>query len=160
MTLLCRCSHSCSSRCCRGRGDGAVAERQRRSNSASASCWQLRRRVEAAVYAETAIKTLKHLGKYAPQSPVGDGQAAERLVGAGYRNKEALTVFIGIRLGCALLGVRVCSSPLLGRPNLFLALGGAALGYLLPEHGARPHGEEAAASDSPVAGRTRSICWS
>ena len=87
---------------------------------------------EAAAYSETLVKTLKTLSKYAPQSPSELGKLQKRLVAAGYRNKEARTIFIGIRLAVAILTFAIASSPLLGRPNVFLALGMAALGYLLP----------------------------
>ena len=43
-----------------------------------------------------------------------------------------MPVFIGIRLGCALLLFGATSLPLFGRPNVFVALGAAAIGYLLP----------------------------
>jgi tight adherence protein C len=88
--------------------------------------------VETPAYSETAVKTLKQLAKYAPQSPSELGKLQQRLLAAGYRNKDARTIFIGIRLAVALLTFFVASSPLVGRPNLFLALGTAALGYLLP----------------------------
>jgi tight adherence protein C len=39
---------------------------------------------------------------------------------------------MGIRLGVALTAFGIASSPLVGRPNVFLALGVAAVGYLLP----------------------------
>ena len=87
---------------------------------------------EKPVYGETVVRTLKNLGKYAPQSPSELGKLQRRLVCAGFRGKEALAVFIGLRLGFALLTFGVASSPLIVRPNLFLALGVAALGYLMP----------------------------
>jgi tight adherence protein C len=88
--------------------------------------------VEAPVYTETVVKTLKTLSKYAPQSPSELGKLQQRLVAAGYRNKEARTIFIGIRLAVSIIAFAIASSPILGRPNVFLALGVAALGYLLP----------------------------
>jgi tight adherence protein C len=88
--------------------------------------------VEKPVYGEKVIKSLKRLGKYAPQSPSEMGKLQQRLVCAGYRSREALSVFIGIRLGFALLVFGVASSPLIARPNLAMSLGVAALGYLLP----------------------------
>jgi tight adherence protein C len=88
--------------------------------------------VDKPAYTETAVKTLKHLAKYAPQSPSEMGKLQKRLVCAGYRNKEAITIFMGIRLGFALIAFAIASSPLVGRPNVFLALGVAAVGYLLP----------------------------
>jgi tight adherence protein C len=83
-------------------------------------------------YSETFVKNLKRLGQYAPQSPAEMGKLKARLVAAGYRGSEALPVFIGIRLGSALLAFGLLSTPLLVRPNLLFALLGAALGYLLP----------------------------
>ena len=88
--------------------------------------------VEEPVYTEKAIKTLKHLAKYAPQSPYEMGKLQKKLVCAGYRNKEALTIFMGIRLAASITAFAIASSPLVGRPNVFLAIGVAAVGYLLP----------------------------
>ena len=88
--------------------------------------------VEKPVYVETAVKTLKQLAKYAPQSPSEMGKLQKRLVSAGFRNKEALTIFMGTRLGVALTAFGIASSPLVGRPSVFLAIGVAAVGYLLP----------------------------
>ena len=87
---------------------------------------------EAPVYNEALLKSLKRLGKYAPTSPTEMGKLKARLVCAGYRGSEALPVFIGIRLGCALLVFGVLSMGLISRPNLLVALFGAGLGYLLP----------------------------
>ena len=87
---------------------------------------------EKPAYSEAAVKTLKQLAKYAPQSPSEMGKLQKRLVCAGFRNKEAITIFMGIRLGVALLAFGVASSPLVGRPSVMLALGMAAVGYLLP----------------------------
>ena len=88
--------------------------------------------VEEPVFTEKAIKTLKHLAKYAPQSPSEMGKLQRKLVCAGYRNKEALTIFMGIRLAASITAFAIASSPLVGRPNVFLAIGVAAVGYLLP----------------------------
>jgi tight adherence protein C len=87
---------------------------------------------ETSAYSVMAVKNLKRLGQYAPTSSAEMGKFKSRLVAAGYRGSEALAVFIGLRLGCALLVFAVLSTPILGKPNVFLALGGAALGYLLP----------------------------
>jgi tight adherence protein C len=77
-------------------------------------------------------RSLTRLGKYAPTSPAEMGKLKARLVAAGYRGGEALPVFIGLRLGSGLLAFGVMSTPLLGKPSVLLALGAAALGYLLP----------------------------
>ena len=86
---------------------------------------------EQSAFAENAVKTLKQLARYAPQSPSEMGKLQKRLVCAGYRNKEALTLFMGIRLGVALAAFGIASSPLV-RANLLLSIGLAAVGYLLP----------------------------
>ena len=88
--------------------------------------------VEEPVFTEKAVKTLKHLAKYAPQSPSEMGKLQKKLVCAGYRNKEALTIFMGIRLAASITAFAIAASPLVGRPNVFLAIGVAAVGYLLP----------------------------
>ena len=83
-------------------------------------------------YAASVKRSLTRLGKYAPTSPAEMGKLKGRLVSAGFRGGEALPVFIGLRLGCGLLAFGVMTTPLLGKPSVLLALGAAALGYLLP----------------------------
>jgi tight adherence protein C len=63
------------------------------------------------------------------------GNLRLRLVQAGFRRDEALTVFFGVRVALALIIFAVMSSPLVGRPNIAMALGGAGLGWLLPGMG-------------------------
>ena len=46
--------------------------------------------------------TLKRLGEKAPRSPKEMGSLRLRLVQAGYRRDEALTIFFGIRVAFAL----------------------------------------------------------
>ena len=87
---------------------------------------------ESSPYGESVKRSLTRLGKYAPTSPAEMGKLKARLVAAGYRGGEALPVFIGLRLGCGLLAFGVMSTPLFGTPSVLLALGAAALGYLLP----------------------------
>ena len=86
----------------------------------------------AAPKAQRLTNTLKRLGKLGPQNPSDLGKIRQRLVQAGYRNAEAVTVFFGIRIGMGLLLFGLVSSPLLGRRGVLVALCGAALGYLLP----------------------------
>ena len=78
------------------------------------------------------LGVLKRVGEKAPQSAKELGTLRMRLVQAGYRRPEALTVFFGIRVLFALGLFFLCMSPLIGRPSLGLALGGLGLGYLLP----------------------------
>ena len=87
---------------------------------------------EPSPYSETMVRTLKKLGKYAP-TPTGEiGKLKARLLAAGYRGGEAMPVFVGIRLACSLLAFAAMSMPILVRPNLLLALGAAAIFYVLP----------------------------
>ena len=87
---------------------------------------------EPSRYSETLKKSFTRLGKYAPTSPTEMGKLKGRLLAAGYRGPEALPVFIGARLGCALFVFGLLSLPILTKPNVLLALGGAALGYVMP----------------------------
>ena len=75
---------------------------------------------------------LKRMGRAAPKSPSEMGKLQRRLVAAGFRASEALIVFLGIRVAVAAMLFALLATPLVFRPNLPLALGGAALGYLLP----------------------------
>lgn len=81
---------------------------------------------------EKVVSTLKRIGNVAPQSVGEMSKLKQRLVQAGFRGHEAITVFLGIRIGVALLFFAALASPVLMRPNFMLALGGCALGYILP----------------------------
>jgi tight adherence protein C len=83
-------------------------------------------------YNRVVIDTLKKIGRVAPQSPAEMGKLQRKLTMAGYRSHEAIAVFFGIRLGCALVVFALLASPVIVRPNLLVAITGAALGYLLP----------------------------
>jgi tight adherence protein C len=87
---------------------------------------------DTSAYSETMVKGFTRLGKYAPTPAREVGKLKARLVAAGYRGSEALAVFVGIRLGFALLVFALFSTPLFVKPNVMMALGGAALGYLMP----------------------------
>ena len=81
---------------------------------------------------EKLSATFKRMGKVAPQSPAEMGKLQRRLVAAGFRNSEALVVFLGIRVATAAVLFAVVATPIFFRPNVILALGAAGLGYLLP----------------------------
>jgi tight adherence protein C len=83
-------------------------------------------------YGRGAVLTLKRLGAMAPKSSSEVGKLRQRLVAAGFRKTEALVIFLGIRLGVAVLAFLVLASPIVVRPNLAIALGGCGLGYILP----------------------------
>ena len=83
-------------------------------------------------YGRVLVRTLKRLGTIAPKSPSEMGKLRQKLVWAGYRGNEAVIVFVGIRLGFALLCFVLLGTPVFVRPNFPLALAGCGLGYLLP----------------------------
>ena len=78
------------------------------------------------------VDMVKRVGEKAPRSPKELGTLRLRLVQAGYRRDEALTVFFGIRIMFALLLFVLFATPLVMRPNITIALAGVALGYVLP----------------------------
>jgi tight adherence protein C len=81
---------------------------------------------------ERMIATLRRIGQMAPKSPSEMGRLQRKLVAAGYRGKEAVIVFVGLRAGCALAAFAITSMPFVGRQSLLLSLSVAGLGYLLP----------------------------
>jgi len=83
-------------------------------------------------YGRVMIDSLKRIGAAAPHSSSEMGKLQQKLLWAGYRSHEAITVFFGIRIACALLGFALLATPILIHANLLLALGACGLGYLLP----------------------------
>ncbi len=83
-------------------------------------------------YRRVALDTLKKIGRATPQSPAEMGKLQRKLTTAGYRSHEAITVFFGIRLACALGAFALFATPIVIHPNLLIALAACALGYLLP----------------------------
>src|SRR5688572_21324093 len=82
---------------------------------------------------QSLIALFKRIGEKAPKSPKEMGSLRLRLVQAGYRRDEALTIFFGIRVMFALgLFFLFSTSLVFERPNLLLALGGLGVGYILP----------------------------
>jgi tight adherence protein C len=78
------------------------------------------------------IEALKRVGAVAPRSTKELGKVQQRLVTAGYRGREAMPIFFGIRLSLAVLAFALVASPLVGRPSFSMALGACALAYVLP----------------------------
>jgi tight adherence protein C len=72
------------------------------------------------------------IGRAAPKPVSEVGKLRARLMSAGYRGEEALTLFIGIRAGCALTFFAIASLPFLLRTGIITALIAAAIGYVLP----------------------------
>jgi tight adherence protein C len=80
----------------------------------------------------TVVAALKRLGAMAPRSTKELGKLQQRLVTAGYRRREALVIFFGIRLGVAVVCFAIAASPLVGRPSFLMALSVCAVGYVIP----------------------------
>ncbi len=79
-----------------------------------------------------AVRFLKRVGEKVPRSTKEIGGLRLRLVHAGFRRPESLSIFLAIRVGFALLTFGVFASPVFMRPNLLYALGALGLGYVLP----------------------------
>jgi tight adherence protein C len=80
----------------------------------------------------SVVEALKRMGAMAPRSTKELGKLKQRLVTAGYRNREAMVVFFGIRLGLAVLFFALAALPIFGPPSLTLALAMCGMGYVLP----------------------------
>src|SRR5262245_27525368 len=78
------------------------------------------------------VGALKKIGKAVPKSPTEMGKLQQRLVTAGYRNPEAVVIFLGLRIGIPLLLFAIFGTPVLLRPNFVVALAACGLGYILP----------------------------
>ena len=81
---------------------------------------------------KSLVGMLKRVGEKAPRSTKELGSLRLRLVQAGYRRDEALTIFFGIRITFALVLFAVLSSSIFGRPNMMFAFGGLGFGYVFP----------------------------
>jgi tight adherence protein C len=81
---------------------------------------------------QSLVAFLRRVGERAPKSPRELGNLRLRLVQAGYRRDEALTIFFGIRVAFALSLFALFASPVLFHPNILIALAGLGLGYILP----------------------------
>jgi tight adherence protein C len=78
---------------------------------------------------ERILSALKRVGQIAPKSPSEMGKLQTKLVIAGFRSREALIVFLGLRAGCALAAFALAS---IATSSLLFAIGASGLGYLLP----------------------------
>jgi tight adherence protein C len=81
---------------------------------------------------EPVLNVLKRVGEKVPRSPKEMGSLRLKLVRAGFRRDEALPIFFGIRVAFALAMFFAFATPVIGRPNVLMALAGVGLGYLLP----------------------------
>ena len=98
---------------------------------------------------------VKRVGEKAPRTAKELGSLRLRLVQAGYRREEAMTIFFGIRVVFALALFAIFATSVLMKPNITLALGGLALGYILPGHGCSRAWPSAASTASACRSPTR-----
>ncbi len=78
------------------------------------------------------VSLFKRIGEKVPRSPKEMGPLRLRLVQAGFRRDEALTIFFGIRVMFALTLFMFFSTSIVARPNMTMALAGLGAGYVLP----------------------------
>jgi tight adherence protein C len=78
------------------------------------------------------VGAMKRVGEKAPRSTRELGTLRLRLVQAGFRREEALTVFFGARVVFAIGMFVLLSTPIIVRPNFAWAVAGLFAGYLLP----------------------------
>ena len=81
---------------------------------------------------QALIGLFKRIGEIVPRSPKELGPLRLRLVQAGFRRVEAITIFFGIRVLFALGLFMFFSTSILARPNMTMALAGLGAGYVLP----------------------------
>jgi tight adherence protein C len=81
---------------------------------------------------QALVALFKRIGEKVPRSPKELGPLRLRLVQAGFRRDEALTIFFGIRVMFALGLFIFFSSSILARPNMTMALAGLGVGYVVP----------------------------
>ena len=81
---------------------------------------------------QSLVALFKRVGEKVPRSTKELGPLRLRLVQAGYRREEAITIFFGIRVMFALALFMFFSSSILARPNMTMALAGLGVGYVLP----------------------------
>jgi len=86
----------------------------------------------ASQFATKLSDALMRVGRAAPKSESEMGKLRGKLVSAGYRGEDALILFVGMRVGCALLFFLITTMPFLLRAGVLTGLVAAAIGYLLP----------------------------
>ena len=81
---------------------------------------------------DAVMKAVKRLGRAMPAPQREVGRLRERLIWAGYRGKEAIVVFSGLRIAFSMICFVAFGTPILLRPNVLIALAAAAIGYVVP----------------------------
>jgi tight adherence protein C len=81
---------------------------------------------------QALLGLMKRVGEKAPRGTKELGPLRLRLVQAGFRRPEAITIFFGIRVMFAVGLFLLMGTSILGRPNIGFALAAMLAGYLLP----------------------------
>jgi tight adherence protein C len=81
---------------------------------------------------QSLVALFKRIGEKVPRSPKEMGSLRLRLVQAGYRREEAITIFFGMRVMFAFGLFLFFSTSIIARPNMTMALAGLGAGYVLP----------------------------
>ena len=81
---------------------------------------------------QSLVGLFKRIGEKVPRSPKEMGSLRLRLVQAGYRREEAITIFFGMRVMFAFALFLFFSTSMIARPNMTMALAGLGAGYVLP----------------------------
>jgi len=82
-------------------------------------------------YRRALVDALKRIGHMAPRSVSEAGRLQQKLLYAGFRNREAIVIFFGIRLAVALLFFTLIATPVIMTPHLGLGLVACGVGYVL-----------------------------
>jgi tight adherence protein C len=82
-------------------------------------------------YRRAVVDALKRLGNMAPRSASEAGKLQQKLIHAGFRNREAIVIFFGLRVAVSLLLFVLVATPLVMAPHFALGLVACAVGYVL-----------------------------
>ena len=111
---------------------GATTTIERRLGEITIGGGPIESKADEAEYKKAIVDMLKRVGSVAPRSSSEVGKLQQRLITAGYRSREAVVVFFGIRAASALALFALVMSGLVGHANLPVGLALCGLGYLLP----------------------------
>ncbi|HWF84115.1 MAG TPA: hypothetical protein VG222_04695, partial [Vicinamibacterales bacterium] len=82
-------------------------------------------------YRRALVEALKRIGNVAPRSASEAGKLQQRLTYAGFRNREAIVIFFGIRLAISLLLFVLIGTPLVMAPHFTAGLAACAVGFVM-----------------------------
>ena len=92
--------------------------------------WQKTQKEEKPAFKDRLEQALDPLSKALPLSPSEVSRTRAWLIQAGYRDARHLSMYVGSRVGMALVGLAVVLA--IGNSSLFLLVGVPAFGFFLP----------------------------